>query len=138
MAPDNQNWDRAGSGATTRRDRGSYLEQPESGHPADAALLVLRAQHPQLLCLLQDFVWLLKEVKEDVVSVPSQSEARLRLGQTEAALAHTDWLGVPTGAPRSHHAFPGASARLTDGHAVAHRESLHTDESIHVKLCYQF
>lgn len=49
---------------------GPYLEQPESGHPANAALLVLRAQHTQLLCLLQHFVRLLKEVKEDVVSVP--------------------------------------------------------------------
>lgn len=54
----------------------TYLEQAESGYPAEAALLVLRAQHPQLLCLLQHFVRLLKEVKEDVVSVHSQSEGR--------------------------------------------------------------
>lgn len=87
-APDNQNLDGAGSGGTSRRDRRTYLEQPESGHPADAALLVLRAQHPQLLCLLQDFVWLLKEVKEDVVSVPEPIRSPPR-AQADWSCTHT-------------------------------------------------
>lgn len=47
---------RAGPGGAP--GTGGYLEQAEGGHPAGAALLVLRTQQAQLLGLVQNFVWL--------------------------------------------------------------------------------
>lgn len=44
------------------RGQAGYLEQAEGGHPAGAALLILRTQQTQLLGLLQHFVRL-KEAK---------------------------------------------------------------------------
>lgn len=59
---------RGGAGPECGRTDGrGYLKQPEGGQPAGAALLVLRTQQPQPLCLVCDFVWL--EVKEAPVSV---------------------------------------------------------------------
>lgn len=108
---------------------GRYLEQAEGGHPARAALLVLCTQHPQLLCVLQDFVWL-KEGKEAEVSgrERTRNSPQARVGLSPAH--NRQLLGVPTGTPFNHHTLLWASKRLKDGHVVTHRKYLYTNESI--------